>query len=68
MMVGPHLFIFLLYSSRIDNRTLVELVREKAPSAVIIANAVSLAEVDNIYQAEADYVYIAMGTMANAKK
>jgi hypothetical protein len=43
----------------IDNRTLVELVREMAPSAVIIANAVSLAEVENIYQAGADYVYMA---------
>ena len=43
----------------IDNRTLVEVVREMAPSAVIIANAVSLAEVENIYQAGADYVYMA---------
>ena len=39
-----------------------------APSTVIIVNAVSLAEVDNIYQVGADYVYIAMGTMANAKR
>jgi len=42
----------------IDNRSLVELVREMAPSAVIIANAVSLAEVDKIYAAGADYVYM----------
>ena len=42
----------------IDNRTLVELVREMAPSAVIIANAVSLAEIEKIYQAGADYVYM----------
>ena len=43
----------------IDNRSLVEQVREMAPSAVIIANAVSLEEVENIYQAGADYVYMA---------
>jgi len=42
----------------IDNHTLVELVREMAPSAVIIANAVSLAEIEKIYQAGADYVYM----------
>ena len=42
----------------IDNYTLVELVREMAPSAVIIANAVSLAEIEKIYQAGADYVYM----------
>ena len=49
-----------------DNRSLVELVREMAPSAVIIANAVSLAEVENIYQAGADYVYLARLEAADA--
>jgi len=50
----------------IDNRSLVELVREMAPSAVIIANAVSLAEVDKIYQAGADYVYMSRLEAADA--
>ena len=50
----------------IDNRTLVELVREMAPSAVIIANSVSLAEIENIYQAGADYVYMARLEAADA--
>jgi len=50
----------------IDNRSLVELVREMAPSAVIIANAVSLAEVEKIYQAGADYVYMARLEAARA--
>jgi Kef-type K+ transport system membrane component KefB len=42
----------------IDNRSLVELVREMAPSAVIIANSVNLAEVESIYKAGADFVYM----------
>jgi len=50
----------------IDNRSLVDLVREMAPSAVIIANAVSLAEVDKIYQAGADYVYMSRLEAADA--
>ena len=54
----------------IDNRTLVETVREMAPSAVIIANSVSLAELGNIYKAGADYVYMsrleAADTLATA--
>jgi Kef-type K+ transport system membrane component KefB len=50
----------------IDNRSLVGLVREMAPSAVIIANAVSLAEVDKIYQAGADYVYMSRLEAADA--
>ncbi|NOR19970.1 MAG: hypothetical protein GQ538_07780 [Xanthomonadales bacterium] len=43
----------------IDSRTLVKNVREIAPSAVIIANSVSLEEIENIYEAGADYVYMA---------
>ena len=54
----------------IDNRTLVETVREMAPSAVIIANSVSLTELGNIYKAGADYVYMsrleAADTLATA--
>jgi len=50
----------------IDNRSLVGLVREMAPSAVIIANAVSLAEVDKIYQAGANYVYMSRLEAADA--
>jgi len=43
----------------IDNRTLVKNVRAIAPSAVIIANSVNLEEIENIYEAGADYVYMA---------
>jgi len=50
----------------IDNHTLVELVREMAPSAVIIANAVSLSEVEKIYTAGADYVYMSRLEAADA--
>jgi Kef-type K+ transport system membrane component KefB len=50
----------------IDNRSLVKLVREMAPSAVIIANSVSLEEIENIYQAGADYVYMARLEAADA--
>ncbi len=50
----------------IDNRSLVEVVREMAPSAVIIANSVSLEEIEKIYQAGADYVYMARLEAAEA--
>ena len=50
----------------IDNRTLVELVREMAPNAIIIANSVSLEEIEHIYQAGADYVYMARLEAAEA--
>jgi len=50
----------------IDNRSLVELVREMAPSAVIIANSVSLTEIEKIYQAGADYVYMSRLEAAEA--
>jgi voltage-gated potassium channel Kch len=50
----------------ITNSSLVKLVREMAPSAVIIANSVSLEEVENIYQAGADYVYMARLEAAEA--
>ena len=42
----------------IDNRSLVHVVREIAPKAVIIANAVSIDEIQNLYSAGADYVYL----------
>jgi len=50
----------------IDNRSLVELVREMAPSAIIIANSVSLAEVGSIYRAGADFVYMSRLEAADA--
>ncbi len=50
----------------INNRSLVRLVREIAPSAIIIANAINLHEVDNIYQAGADYVYMSRLEAADA--
>lgn len=50
----------------IDNRSLVELVREMAPSAVIIANSVTLDKVEEIYQAGADYVYLSRLEAAGA--
>jgi hypothetical protein len=37
-----------------------------APSAIIIANSVSLAEIENIYEAGADYVYMARLEAADA--
>jgi len=43
----------------ITNRDLVGLVREMNPHATIIANAISFSEVDNVYAAGADYVYMA---------
>ena len=42
----------------IDNSSLVHVVREISPSAVIIANAVSIDEIQNVYAAGADYVYL----------
>ena len=50
----------------INNRSLVELVRELAPSAIIIANAISLKEVENIYRAGANYVYMSRLEAADA--
>ena len=42
-----------------DNRRIVAAVRKLAPKAVIIANAVNLADVAAIYDAGADYVFMA---------
>ena len=42
----------------IDNKALVHTVREMAPNAVIIANSIATHEVENIYAAGADYVYL----------
>jgi Kef-type K+ transport system membrane component KefB len=42
----------------ITNRGLVRAVRNISPDAIIIANAVSLAEVSPLYDAGADYVYL----------
>ena len=42
----------------IDNKSLVHIVREMAPNAVIIANAVAIEEIHKIYDAGADYVYL----------
>jgi Kef-type K+ transport system membrane component KefB len=42
----------------IDNKSLVRVVREMNPLAVIIANAINLDEIGNIYAAGADYVYL----------
>jgi Kef-type K+ transport system membrane component KefB len=50
----------------IDNKSLVSLVREMNPSGVIIANAVSVDEIDSIYEAGADYVYLSRFEAANA--
>jgi voltage-gated potassium channel Kch len=41
-----------------DNRRLVESVRRLNPQAIIIANAVNLADCDAIYEAGADYVFL----------
>ncbi len=43
----------------IDNRRLVETVRRMNPSAIIIANAINYADCAGIYDAGADYVYLA---------
>jgi Kef-type K+ transport system membrane component KefB len=50
----------------IDNRCLVETVREMNPTAIIIANAVSLDTIDEIYEAGADYVYLSRFEVAFA--
>ena len=50
----------------VDNRTLVEQVREMAPSAVIIANSVTFSEAEKIYQAGADFVYMSRLEAADA--
>ena len=42
----------------VDNRRLVASVRKLNPKAVIIANAVNLADADAIYAAGADYVFL----------
>jgi voltage-gated potassium channel Kch len=41
----------------ITNRSLVRVVRNMCPNAIIIANAVSLSRVQPIYEAGADWVY-----------
>jgi Kef-type K+ transport system membrane component KefB len=42
----------------VDNRRLVEAIRRMNPNAIIIANAVNLADCDAIYEAGADYVFL----------
>jgi len=42
----------------IDNKQLVHVVREMAPNAAIIANAIATDEIRNVYDAGADYVYL----------
>jgi len=42
----------------IDNRSLVHVLREIAPQSVIIANAIVIDEVHEVYHAGADYVYL----------
>jgi len=42
----------------IDNRALVHVVREMAPNASIIANAIATDEIKKVYEAGADYVYL----------
>jgi len=42
----------------IDNRSLVHVVREISPNAVIIANAINFDEVQAVYDAGADFVYM----------
>lgn len=42
----------------VDNRRLVEAIRRMNPKAIIIANAVNLADCDAIYEAGADYVFL----------
>ena len=50
----------------INNRTLVHTVRQMNPDAVIIANAVSLDQVQPIYAAGANYVYLSRFESASA--
>jgi Kef-type K+ transport system membrane component KefB len=42
----------------IDNRSLVHVVREMAPQAAIISNAIAIDEIHKVYEAGADYVYL----------
>ncbi|MBT8064126.1 MAG: cation:proton antiporter [Gammaproteobacteria bacterium] len=42
----------------ITNRQLVHVVREMAPHAAIIANAIAIDEIQKVYEAGADYVYL----------
>jgi Kef-type K+ transport system membrane component KefB len=49
-----------------DNRRLVAAVRRINPKAIIIANAVNLADVDGIYDAGADYVFLSRIDTARA--
>ena len=42
----------------IDNKQLVHVVREMAPNAAIIANAIATDEIKKVYDAGADYVYL----------
>ena len=42
----------------IDNKSLVHVVRELAPGAVIIANAIDIEQIHQVYDAGADYVYL----------
>ena len=42
----------------IDNKQLVHVVREMAPNAAIIANAIATDEIQKVYDAGADYVYL----------
>jgi Kef-type K+ transport system membrane component KefB len=42
----------------ITNRQLVHVVREMAPHAAIIANAIAIEEIPKVYAAGADYVYL----------
>jgi Kef-type K+ transport system membrane component KefB len=42
----------------IDNRSLVHVVREMAPQAAIISNAIAIEQIHKVYEAGADYVYL----------
>jgi Kef-type K+ transport system membrane component KefB len=42
----------------IDNKSLVHVLREMAPHASIIANAIAIDQIQKIYAAGADYVYL----------
>jgi Kef-type K+ transport system membrane component KefB len=42
----------------IDNKGLVHILREMAPNAAIIANAINIDEVKRVYEAGANYVYL----------
>jgi voltage-gated potassium channel Kch len=50
----------------VSNRTLVHMVREMNEDGVIIANAISFEEIQKVYDAGADYVYMARLESANA--